>query len=110
MTREAILKWLDAPAFAPTRLRLPLPILAGAVLAATLVAIYALTETYAVKDNLGDDGTFYAEWIRAFSGDIRALGFNAYNAQRSLGVLLVRVLLDAFHRPPTNSNIVLMFR
>jgi hypothetical protein len=119
VTREGFRDWLSAPVAArfgagsgagrPSRWP-GLPAVALLVYAALLALQMLSTERYLHNDGLGDDGTFYAEWVRRFDWHLPNMGLHAYSAQRVVGVGLVRLLLDATHSPLTNPNIVRAFQ
>lgn len=118
MSPAALLEWLDAPAFARwtlvrrgrVSLAAPLPVVMLVVFAAVTAAVFAFTETYTANGGVGDDGVFYYQWIRAYRGDVRDLGLNAYNSQRALGILVVRRFLDLAHAESTVPNVLRAFR
>lgn len=118
MSPLRLIDWLDAPAFASWTLvrrgrfslSASLPVVMLVVFTAVVAAVFAFTETYVANGGVGDDGVFYYQWIRAFHGDVRDLGLNAYNGQRALGILLVRRVLDVAHAEPTISNVLRAFR
>lgn len=110
VTRAALCAWLGAPVAARAGRRPSLPVLALVVYAALLALQFWTTERYLHNDGLGDDGTFYAEWVRRFDWNLPHMGLHQYSAQRVAGVGIVRLVLDATRSPLTNANIVRAFQ
>lgn len=110
VTREGLLDWLGAPIEARALRRLSLPAVALIVYAALLALQFWTSERYLHNDGLGDDGTFYAEWVRRFDWNLPHMGLHQYSAQRVAGVGIVRLVLDVARSPLTNANIVRAFQ
>lgn len=110
VTREGLRDWLAAPVGARLGRGPALPAIALALFVGLFAAQLFTCERYLQNDGLGDDGTFYAEWVRRFDWNLPHMGLHAYSAQRVVGVGMARLWIDATHGPMTNANIVRAFQ
>ncbi len=110
--------WLRAPAFGRGALgegrgrlgAVTLPAVAFVVGALVLAALFSASPTVTFAGGLGGDGFLYAQWIRAYRGDVQDIGLHAYSAQRVIAIVVVRTILDLAHAEPTNEAIIRVFR